>query len=32
VLIPQSSLIRNGTVAVIRDPTGGVLALQTNRG
>ena len=32
VIIPPSPLIRNGNVAVIQDPTGGVLALQTNPG
>ena len=32
VVIPPSPLIRNGTVAVIKDPTGGVVALQTNAG
>jgi predicted enzyme related to lactoylglutathione lyase len=32
VIIPPSPRLRKGTVAVIRDPTGGVLALQTNPG
>ncbi len=32
VIIPPNPRLRKGTVAVIRDPTGGVLALQTNPG